>query len=260
MLLHPDHYWKVMAGLLFITLGFAILFLAIPEIDLIVSGWFYNSDTNSFMGTSWLFLTLREIINFSFNLIVIALLVLWAIALVRGPVRCVVPAWYFAFPLATILIGPGLIVNTVLKGNWGRARPEHILEFGGDKTFSAPFLMVDECARNCSFVSGEASSLATLGMLIAVIFGAQLSGAMRVRVLSGCSALIVYGCFIRIFMGRHFLSDTIFAVLFCAIILWALWGLFRMGARSQTITRHIMHNPRVLYPFFKYSGTNENEI
>ena len=55
------------------------------------------------------------------------------------------------------LLGPGLIVNNVLKDHWDRARPREIAEFGGDKAFTPPLVIADQCERNCSFVSGEAA-------------------------------------------------------------------------------------------------------
>src|SRR5271167_4196762 len=39
------------------------------------------------------------------------------------------------FLIATIAIGPGLIVNLGLKGHWHRPRPVHTQEFGGSDSF-----------------------------------------------------------------------------------------------------------------------------
>ena len=42
--------------------------------------------------------------------------------------------------LFLLLLGPGLLVNVVLKDNsTGRARPSQVLEFGGSHQFSSPF-------------------------------------------------------------------------------------------------------------------------
>src|SRR5690606_18360570 len=40
------------------------------------------------------------------------------------------------FGLLALALGPGLLVNGILKEVWGRARPREILEFGGDATFT----------------------------------------------------------------------------------------------------------------------------
>ncbi len=64
----------------------------------------------------------------------------------------------WCFLIAVLAIGPGLVANVMLKDNWGRARPRQVVEFGGTKHFTPPLVPARECARNCSFVSGEASS------------------------------------------------------------------------------------------------------
>ena len=39
------------------------------------------------------------------------------------------------FLILSYALGPGLLVNVALKDNWGRPRPGHITQFGGDKHF-----------------------------------------------------------------------------------------------------------------------------
>ena len=56
------------------------------------------------------------------------------------------------------IIGCGLIANLYFKDTWGRARPVHIEEFGGNKNFTGAFKKSSECQRNCSWISGETSA------------------------------------------------------------------------------------------------------
>ena len=56
------------------------------------------------------------------------------------------------------VIGCGLIANLYFKDTWGRARPINIQEFGGDKIYTQAFVKSDQCERNCSWISGEASA------------------------------------------------------------------------------------------------------
>ncbi len=58
---------------------------------------------------------------------------------------------------SSLAIGPGLVVNTLLKDHWGRARPHQILEFGGTAHFSPAVLISDQCARNCPSHPGHAA-------------------------------------------------------------------------------------------------------
>ncbi len=104
------------------------------------------------------------------------------------------------------VIGCGLIANFYFKDNWGRARPINIQEFGGDKIYTQPFTISDQCKKNCSWIGGEASAAFSfitgtiilknpIYLLINLIFGIVVS-------------------FCRIAMGGHFLSDNIFAMIF----------------------------------------------
>ena len=50
------------------------------------------------------------------------------------------------------IVGSGLIANFFFKDNWGRARPVHIEEFGGEKLYTPPFVISDQCLKNCSWI------------------------------------------------------------------------------------------------------------
>ena len=122
-----------------------------------------------------------------------------------------------AFVLATFALGPGLIVNGVLKDYWGRARPREILEFGGGSSFSPAWLLSDECLRNCSFVSGEAAS----GFfLITAVFLVNRT----LRPIVACVAIAIAGAIslARIAGGGHFLSDVLIAWLVVLLVIAVL--------------------------------------
>jgi len=105
--------------------------------------------------------------------------------------------------LLVAIIGSGLLVNAVLKNNWGRARPSQTIQFGGNKQFTPPFIPAKECKKNCSFVCGHASvgflfiSLWFLYRRKIFIYGTLLYGSLI--------------GFARIVQGGHFLSDVIFS-------------------------------------------------
>lgn len=116
----------------------------------------------------------------------------------------------------TMFLGTGLVVNGIFKSFWGRARPEDIIEFGGDKIFSAPFVIADQCKWDCSFVSGHtAVAFWTLSL--------ALLAPKKYRNMAICGAL-VFGTLmgiIRIGQGAHFFSDVLVsAVINVMIITW----------------------------------------
>lgn len=114
------------------------------------------------------------------------------------------------------VLGPGVIVNGVLKTNWGRARPADVSDLGGEGVFTQAFHMVGSCSKNCSFVSGEAA----LAMAVAlVLWHLARRGAFAGPVLAaGLTAFVSAAAMMRVATGRHFLSDVVFACLFMAIL------------------------------------------
>ena len=120
------------------------------------------------------------------------------------------PQWIF---LALVLItGPGLIANTLLKDNWARPRPIQVVEFGGPDRFTPVLERSGSCARNCSFVSGEASATFAIGFAIAMLARRRRAALMAAAVAAGSIA-----GFIRMGEGGHFLSDVVFAAVFMAL-------------------------------------------
>ena len=105
--------------------------------------------------------------------------------------------------LTSLILGPGLIVNTVLKDHWGRPRPVHLAQFGGHSTFTPALKYSTQCPRNCSFPSGHA------GAAFFPMAGYWLTRQRRWLVLGiACGLLVGYT---RMAMGAHFLSDVIFS-------------------------------------------------
>lgn len=140
-------------------------------------------------------------------------------------------------------VGPGVVANLALKDQSGRARPGQIVEFGGTKQFSAAFAPSDQCLRNCSFVSGEASSM------FVVFFAAASVWRRRWRALAA-AGLAVGGIagLIRMIQGAHFLTDVVFAAVFMAMTVTAIQYLFEAiaaSARSGSLAHPIphAHNP-----------------
>lgn len=120
--------------------------------------------------------------------------------------------------IAVFLLGPALLVNGVLKENWGRARPSQVIEFGGSKHYTPPFTIADQCAHNCSFVSGEAS----LGFAFAAFgFAATTRRGRHLGLTAGLGLGSAFGL-LRMAQGGHFLSDVFFAGLLMLALAWLL--------------------------------------
>jgi len=130
------------------------------------------------------------------------------------------------FLILTLALGPGLLVNGVLKEGWARPRPGMVTEFGGEYVFMPWWDPRGTCDSNCSFVSGETSS--------AVWLAAPAMLAPPPWRYLALAAVGIYGsamALIRMMAGGHFLSDVIFAAIFTGLVIWLVHGmLYRWSA------------------------------
>lgn len=196
------------------TAASAFVFTAIPGIDLATSRLFWDGAVFP-VAEDPLMQVLREAAWILSMVVALAAIVGTVVAGVTGRPVAQVPGKLWVFILGLYLLGPGLIVNGILKSNWGRARPDQVEAFGGSRVFSVALWPTDQCLSNCSFSSGEAASAAALGVALVVlvrhlrprVVGLGIAAAVTVTVLGGG---------LRIAFGRHFLSDVVFSWLIVA--------------------------------------------
>ncbi|MFZ1106062.1 MAG: phosphatase PAP2 family protein [Hyphomicrobiaceae bacterium] len=195
-----------------IGVGAAAVFLSRPEIDLAAARLFHAPETG-FVGQrlAWVGALRWAFIGLFYGTIGLCLAGLALIWRSR-------PQWlglgkaHWLFLAACLAAGPGLVANLILKDQWGRARPRHVVELGGTKAFTPPLLLSDQCPRNCSFVSGEASSTYVTFYAAAALFP-QWSVTL---VVAGTVGGLATGL-VRMSQGGHFLSDVVFAGVFMAL-------------------------------------------
>jgi membrane-associated PAP2 superfamily phosphatase len=206
-----------------LALGFALTFSVFffwPELDLYTSELFYREGTRFWLSDVEAVQFLRETVwNLSIAAFLLAIVAL-VLAAVKRPIAGfgVRPA---TFVFLLYLLGPILLVNAVLKNHWGRARPGSIVEFGGTREFTPPWLPADQCATNCSFVSGEGSAAVALAItfLILAPLARRFLPRIMFTVYVGLAVIFpLLGIVLRVMTGRHFLSDTLFAALFVLAI------------------------------------------
>jgi lipid A 4'-phosphatase len=216
----------------FIILAFlgvltGVIFAVDPSLDLQVASFFRDLAAQpGVRGFDQVIETVRQI----GPLVIIAAIVPAVVALVMKifwPLRPTLISTRSAFFLiVSLALGPGLLVNVVLKEGWARPRPGMVTEFGGDYTFMPWWDPRGACDSNCSFVSGETSS--------AVWTAAPAMLAPPPWRYLALAAAGLYGiafASIRMLAGGHFLSDVIFAAIFTGLVIWTVHGfLFRWSA------------------------------
>ena len=139
-----------------------------------------------------------------------------------------------------LILGPGLIVNSILKDKWGRPRPRDIVEYGGRYQYEE-VLSQDPSSPGKSFPCGHA----TMGFYFyALAFVAGLHRKSWFRWLLIFATL--YGLLIgwvRIAQGGHFASDVLFAGGIVYLCSWALWKILKLDTRPY---HRVSENPRPL--------------
>ncbi|NOQ47176.1 MAG: phosphatase PAP2 family protein [Desulfobulbaceae bacterium] len=112
------------------------------------------------------------------------------------------------FLVLLLAIGPGLLVNVLLKDQLGRARPREVVEFGGAHQFSQ-ILQPGTTGENSSFPSGHAS-VAFYLMAPWFIWRSHKKIQAIVSLGGGISFGILVGL-ARMLQGAHFASDVLWA-------------------------------------------------
>ncbi|HET6488419.1 MAG TPA: phosphatase PAP2 family protein [Syntrophales bacterium] len=129
------------------------------------------------------------------------------------------------FVVVFLILGPGLIVNTLFKDFWGRPRPSEIVQFGGTETYR-PFWNPGTPGVGRSFPSGHAA----IGFFImAPYFVLRRSSPGWAR--RALAAGILYGMLMglcRMIQGGHFLTDVIWAGCLVYLTGLFLYYLFRL--------------------------------
>lgn len=211
--------------LLFLVLSsiLGMLFFFVPVIDLWTAGKFYHQHrgfviSNPSSGYALPFLPWVAKMFVTTSLLVLAVNAIRRYFLGKH-LPVVASNRVVLFLLFTLGIGPGLFVNVVLKDHWGRARPFRVTEFGGDRRFTAAFVVSDQCKTNCSFVSGDAS-LGYFGLAFFFIARRRRTFIAGAAILAGTLLGLV-----RMAQGAHFLSDVIFSGVFTFLAAWLLYFL-----------------------------------
>ena len=186
--------------------GFLFVLMLFPGVDLPLSRVFYIPGRGFTWDTDGVLELVRSLVpdivigsfGFCFGL--------WLTGLMKPdwPWRLSTPR--IAYLWVSLVIGPGLIVEALLKPSWGRARPKDITEFGGDALYSLPWVPANACDSNCSFASGHAAVAFWVSA-----YAALLPPRLRVwGVFAGVAFGLAVGL-VRIAQGGHFFSDIVAA-------------------------------------------------
>jgi len=224
----PD--WIRRSADLWLLAVIGVVLIAFPSIDLTVAGWFYDPFDGFVYKDEpfvrFVFLAVPWISRVVVAALIIYLLVAWTAR--RTDRRIVRYRPVVVYLLAVAVTGPMFLVNSVFKDQWGRARPSQVEQFGGNSQFTRAAVPADQCAKNCSFVSGHAS----VGFFFLAL---AFAWPRRRRLWLATGAALGLGIgFIRILQGGHFLSDVVFSGIVVYLTARGLHALMFPPPRSRT--------------------------
>jgi lipid A 4'-phosphatase len=207
----------VLVGLAALT---GLVFAVAPGIDLAVAGFFHGIAVEETMPR--LFRAIAVLRKLEPVVTTLAIAPAVAVLLVKlfWPKRAtIMPARAALFLIVSLALGPGLLVNTVLKDHWARPRPGMVTDLGGDMTFRPWWDPRGTCTDNCSFVSGETSSAVWLAAPALL-----MPPPWRYAAFAGVAVYAAGIGAMRLLLGGHFLSDVLFAAIFTGLVIWTVHG------------------------------------
>ena len=226
--LNLNFYWRY----LIIILLLSILFFIFPNIDITFSGFFFTNQ-NEFMVSenTWFVYFVRKLILPMLSLLAFFVPIAALIKHIiynEKIINICLRDWVYFF--SCLILGTGVVVNLIFKNFWGRARPNDTILFGGDQPFSIPWLNVDYCNTNCSFVSGDVSFF-TLSLALLIILNKTKWNLFAYIIIFVISLL-------RIMEGDHFLSDTIMSFCITFLIIKLLHDLFKLFPKDLNLGKY----------------------
>lgn len=218
-------------NLLYSFIFISLFFYFVPQIDLWFSGLFFHEQDGFYLSqTLWARFgyELIPVLTVSVTLLLIGSIV---ITVIRKKTLFTFSTKSYLYMLLTLIIGPGLIVNSTLKDNWNRSRPVSIIEFGGTNTFTPAFVINDDCTQgSCtSFSSGHPTTFFAFLSLSMLLTGRIRKQVISFSVIGG--ALIG---FVRIVQGGHFLSDVVVSGIVVTTVAYSLFWLMFPDKRSNS--------------------------
>lgn len=200
-----------------------------PEPDLKIAALFFNPASKRFVQTAYPWLgPIREAAMWLVTAFAAVPVVAVLLKVVRPRAPMFMPGRAVLFLIATLALGPGLIVNGVLKEKWGRSRPIDVPQFAGEERFTPWWDPRGTCPKNCSFVSGDGAG--AFWMVAPAVLAPPQWRAVAT------TAALAFGAgvgLLRMAFGGHFFTDVVFAGVFVFLTIWLVHGFIYRWPRTR---------------------------
>lgn len=216
---------------LLIALAIAVVvgvpFAIDPGLDLALSSLFYDGN-GAWRSLDWQSGALRNLASWLIAGVAAPAFIALVVKLVLPKRPLLLPSRAVVLLITTLALGPGLLVNVILKDNSGRPRPQYVTQFGGTEQMLPWWDLRGDCDKNCSFVAGESSG-AFWTMAGAAVAPPHWRAAAY-------GAAMVFGAavgLLRMSMGGHFFTDVVFGGLVVFLVIWLVHGLLYRWRKTR---------------------------
>lgn len=215
-----------------VVLGFGcaigILFGFYPRLDLLLAELFHAPEESFPLNANAALSMVRH-----GSMVVVALLAAPAVLSLLLKLICPrKPMWVrgraTVFLVSSLLLGPLLTANLLLKEYWGRPRPRDVITFGGTEPFRPWWDPRGSCASNCSFIAGEVS-----GATWTAAPAALTPPHWRAAAYAASLTFIATVGLLRMAFGGHFFTDVVFAGVLTFLVIWLLHGFLYRWHRAR---------------------------
>ncbi len=189
-----------------------VIFAIWPGLDLAGARYFYHG--GGFFGRDDLGRLIRDFFRVTPFVVLAAYAGLWLARRWEFNIRWAPSSRGLIFLIGTMIIGPGLIVNLGFKDHWHRPRPVQTQNFNGPDPFVPWYDDNGGCKKNCSFVSGEASTGFWMVAPASVLPPPWRGPAILAAFAFGLGAGLL-----RLAFGGHYLSDVLLGGLITLIVI-----------------------------------------
>jgi lipid A 4'-phosphatase len=234
---HPVFAAAFLAG----WIALALVFHGEPQWDRAVASWFFDENACAAaqraqgqycigfpLSVTDTLGAIREILHPAPVILGIILAIIMVAEIVRGKRWSDGRIRVKAVLIGTLALGPGLLVNGILKAQWGRPRPWMTEDFGGWLPFVAAGTKTDYCASNCSFVSGEAAAAGWLMCIALLLVVWRRWGAATL-----IATIAIFMAALRVAFGAHYLSDAILGFLSTLLVFAMLAAISEWATRIR---------------------------
>lgn len=207
---------------------FTVLF-HLTDADIAIESWFYSPLSGWFLGKENPWYLLYEYGNIPALLLSGGGLLAFVLSFFRKQLTSYRKIGLFL--ITFMILGPGLVVNTLFKDHWGRPRPIDIVDFGGTETYRHAWEK-GQAGQGKSFPSGHAA----VGFFLFSPFFFLRDASRRQAVLFlllGISYGVLMGTG-RMVQGGHFPTDVLWSGALTYLTGLVLYYVFRFDREKES--------------------------